>query len=462
MKLIGLDIGTSTICGLVLDARSAEIVSLVTRPNTAGLHGQPWESLQDPHVILRTARQIVDGFLQSHTDVAGIGVAGQMHGILYLDRAGRAVSPLYTWQDGRGDLPEERQKGEPSLVSPPSAASRLSAALGTRVSTGMGIVTHAWNAAHRKVPAEAAAICTIMDYVAMTAAGARSPVMDATNAASVGGFDLAALDFRRDELDHLGIQPRLFPAVASGYPALGEARAGVPVFTAAGDNQASFLGSVREVRSTVSVNVGTSSQVSVRVDSPAPIPGMDVRPFPFGGFLAVGACLCGGSAYELLRAFFEKTLRLFGAAEPAGLETMNAVSAGALEGSPLSVDIRFSGTREDPALRGGVSSISTVNFTPEHLVVGVREGIATELLDFYARLPEARRGEIRALVGSGNAIRLNAALREVFERRLGLPMKVPVHREETSFGAALLAGVASGVLPDLAAAGALVRYESQR
>ncbi|HTZ50825.1 MAG TPA: FGGY-family carbohydrate kinase, partial [Spirochaetia bacterium] len=100
------------------------------------------------------------------------------------------------------------------------------------------------------------------------------------------------------------------------------------------------------------------------------------------------------------------------------------------------------------------------NFTPEHLVVGVREGIATELLDFYGRLPGARRAEITGLVGSGNAIRRNGALRQVFERRLGLRMKVPAHREETSFGAALLAGVASGTFPDLAAAGALVRYES--
>jgi len=462
VKLIGLDIGTSTICGLLLDAASAEIVSVVNRPNAGGLRGQPWESLQDPAAILETARQVVDGLLRSHPDVRGIGVAGQMHGVLYVDRAGRALGPLYTWQDGRGDLPESASPGgrEGGPQSAPSTAARLTAALGARVSTGMGLVTHAWNAAHGQVPPGAAAICTIMDFVAMTLAGARSPVMDATNAASLGGFDPGALDFRRDEIARLGMDAALLPRVAPDYPALGEARAGVPVFAAAGDNQASFLGSVRDTRGTVSVNVGTSSQVSVRVDSPAPVPGMDVRPLPFGGWLAVGAGLCGGSAYELVRSFFERTLRLFGASQPVQLETMNAVTAAALEGTPLEVDTRFSGTREDPALRGAVTGIGLGNFTPEHLVVGVREGIATELLDFYGRLPPARRAEITGLVGSGNAIRRNGALRQVFERRLGLRMKVPAHREETSFGAALLAGVASGTFPDLAAAGALVRYES--
>jgi glycerol kinase len=39
-----------------------------------------------------------------------------------------------------------------------------------------------------------------------------------------------------------------------------------------------------------------------------------------------------------------------------------------------------------------------------------------------------------------------------------LPVRVPAHREEASFGAALLAGLASGLLPDRAAAGALIRY----
>jgi len=460
MKLIGLDIGTSTICGLLLDAASGEIVSVVNRPNAGGLRGRPWESLQDPVAILGTAIQVVDGFLESHRDVRGIGVAGQMHGILYVDGDGRALGPLYTWQDGRGDLPGSAGGG--GTEGAPSTAARLSEALGTRVSTGMGLVTHAWNAAQGQVPARAAAICTIMDFVGMTLAGARSPVMDATNAASLGGFDLAALDFRRKDIQRLGIDAALLPRVVRDYPALGDARAGVPVFAAAGDNQASFLGSVRDTRRAVSVNVGTSSQVSARADSPAPVPGMDVRPLPFGGWLAVGAGLCGGSAYELLRAFFEKTLRLFGGNQPVRMETMNAVTAEALEGAPLVVDTRFSGTREDPALRGGVTGIGTGNFTPEHLVVGVREGIASELLDFYARLPVARRMEITELVGSGNAIRRHDALRQVFERRLGLRMKVPAHREETSFGAALLAGVASGTFTDLAAAGALVRYEAER
>ena len=88
----------------------------------------------------------------------------------------------------------------------------------------------------------------------------------------------------------------------------------------------------------------------------------------------------------------------------------------------------------------------------------MREGIAAELLGFYECVPSDQRARVSSMAGSGNGIRLNPALREVFERRLGMRMRVPVHGEETSFGAALIAGVARGVLPSLEAAGQLVRY----
>ena len=195
--------------------------------------------------------------------------------------------------------------------------------------------------------------------------------------------------------------------------------------------------------------------MSLRIDSPDDIPGLDVRPFPFSGSLAVGAALCGGRAYALLRSFFERTLRLFAPGEPVvSWDTMNAIS-----GPALSVDTRFSGTRDDPSIRGSITGIDPGTFTPERLIVGVREGIAAELLGFFARVPAARRAQIHSMSGSGNGLRLNPALRAVFEQHRGVRMNLPAHREETSFGAALLAGVASGALRDLAQAGDLVRYE---
>jgi sedoheptulokinase len=451
VKLAGLDIGTTSISALALDAATGDVVSLRTEPNAAVLPADgAARAMQDPGAILGVVERMVGGLLHEFPDVCGIGVTGQMHGILYVDVDGRAVSPLYTWQDGRGDL--ARSDG-------PTHAEFLSRVTGQRLSTGMGLVSHSCNAGEGRVPARAAALCTIADYAAMRLAGSMRPVIDPTNAASLGCFDVGRLAFRLDALERAGIDGSLLPRVASDYPVLGETRSGVPVYAAFGDNQASFIGSVRQIRGTVLVNVGTGSQLSVWTAEAIEAPGLDVRPFPFGGFLGVGAALCGGRAYALLREFFELTLRRFGGASGAVTwEAMNEVDESTLVGGRLAVDTRFDGTRIDPGARGGVAGLGVDTFTPEHLVAGVRDGIAAELHAFFELLPVATRRGVVRLVGAGNALRLNPPLRRAFERRFGMPMAVPAHREEASFGAALLAGAAGGALAGLAGAGSLVRY----
>ena len=334
MKLAGLDIGTTTISGLVLDPESGQVDEVMTEPNDASISGKaPWEVLQDPVAILRTAKRFTSAFLDRHRDVSAVGITGQMHGILYVDPKGRAVSPLITWQDRRGEQLDE---------SGVSFASRVAAAAGRQASTGMGSVTHYYNVRTGQVPEDASALCTIADYVAMGLTGMPAPVIDATNAASLGCFDVRSLRFRTDVLESLGIDPGLFPRIDASYPALGEIRRGVPVFVALGDNQAGFLGSVPDLGGSMLANVGTGSQLSVPLVDCADIEGIDIRPLPFGGYLGVGAALCGGRIYALLRDFFTRTLRMFGSRDAvADWSIMNAVDRSALPGEPLLVDTRL-------------------------------------------------------------------------------------------------------------------------
>lgn len=60
-----------------------------------------------------------------------------------------------------------------------------------------------------------------------------------------------------------------------------------------GDNQASFLGSVRQARQTLLVNVGTGAQISLYAERPFQAPGAESRPFLGSSWLLVGSTLCG-------------------------------------------------------------------------------------------------------------------------------------------------------------------------
>ena len=105
MNAIGIDIGTTSICGAVIDGENGIVRKSKTIPSNAFLiTGNAWEKIQDVKKIIEIARTICDEFLEEY-DAGVIGLTGQMHGIVYVDDAGQAVSPLYTWQDGRGNLP---------------------------------------------------------------------------------------------------------------------------------------------------------------------------------------------------------------------------------------------------------------------------------------------------------------------------------------------------------------------
>lgn len=445
--LIGLDIGTTSISAVAAEVSSGALLRSVTVPNDGILPSPDGVSrLQDPVRIVETALGLKESLAAEFSPVAAIGVTGQMHGILYLDRAGRAVSPLYTWQDGRGNLPYGKS----------TYAAHLSTRSCYPLASGFGLVTHFINREQGLVPSEAVTFCTIQDYIALLLARRKTPFLHASDAASFGCFDLEAHTFDRFAMEKLGFDNAFLPAVTAETAIIGQ-DGSIPVAAAIGDNQASVLGSLRE-NADILVNIGTGSQVSAVVSAPVPFPAGAVRPYVDGKFLLAGSPLCGGRAYALLHRFFARCAELFGGDGRDIYTVMNDMAAEQPEDHSLTVDTRFCGTRNDPALRGALSEISEDNFTPEHLTRGVLWGMTAELRGLYGEMPLL--SPATGLVGSGNAVRKNPVLRRYLEEQFNLPLKLPVHREEAAFGAAVFAAAAAGVYRDIPAAqAALIHYE---
>ena len=445
--LIGLDIGTTSISAVAAEVSSGALLRSVTVPNDGILPSPDGVSrLQDPVRIVETALGLKESLAAEFSPVAAIGVTGQMHGILYLDRAGRAVSPLYTWQDGRGNLPYGKS----------TYAAHLSTRSCYPLASGFGLVTHFINREQGLVPSEAVTFCTIQDYIALLLARRKTPLLHASDAASFGCFDLEAHTFDRFAMEKLGFDNAFLPAVTAETAIIGQ-DGSIPVAAAIGDNQASVLGSLRE-NADILVNIGTGSQVSAVVSAPVPFPAGAVRPYVDGKFLLAGSPLCGGRAYALLHRFFARCAELFGGDGRDIYTVMNDMAAEQPEDHSLTVDTRFCGTWNDPALRGALSEISEDNFTPEQLTRGVLWGMTAELRGLYGEMPLL--SPATGLVGSGNAVRKNPVLRRYLEEQFNLPLKLPVHREEAAFGAAVFAAAAAGVYRDIPAAqSALLHYE---
>lgn len=431
MKTIGIDIGTTTISAVVMDTEKRELLTSRTVPNGSFIQTEhEWERIQDVHLLMKKAKELLDELLQQYPDIEAIGLTGQMHGILYTDKEGQCISPLYTWQDGSGDQPEF--DGE-------SIAAQIARKYGIFAATGFGLVTCLYHVKKGLVPKGSVSICTISDYLGMCLTGRKSPLLHAGNGASLGFYDTKNWRFQEEMIADAGMELSMLPEVTADIKELGTYH-GIPVYTALGDNQASFLGAIGMQENVWQVNVGTGGQLSVLSEQHFEAPGIEARPYLKKKYILTGAILCAGRAYAILEGFFKRYAEAMGleANEQYGIMEKLAKSAKEDAGG-IQVVTKFMGTRVNPELRGNISGLSEENFLPENLVLGVIQGIIREFYDIYREIHLGVGIRAEKLIASGNGVRKNEVLRDNLKRMFQTDLEMAAFQEEAACGAALSA-----------------------
>ena len=435
---VGVDIGTTTVSGAVINLDTKAQAEFFCVPNDTnivsagdGIHEQ------DPDRILEKVQDILKCITEKYSGIVSVGVTGQMHGILYTDSLGNAVSDLITWQDGRGDRPF----GDSTYVG------EIKRLTGERVATGFGLVSHYYNVRNDLVPENAVSICSIMDFVTMKLCGRDRPVMHDSVAASLGLFDVNGCSFKAEAVNALGISKDILPSVTSEFAVCGEWN-GIPVSVGIGDNQASILGTVKDVDSSVLVNIGTGSQVSaVAGENTVCHKDTELRPLVKGKRILCGSALSGGASYALLERFFRDFSIASGHGCGPVYDVVNRLAEESFRNgeAPLDVSALFRGKRSDPAATGSITGITVGNFTPGRLALGFIYAICREL---YGYIGDDLSGRA-AVVASGNAVQKIGIMREVIEDVFGLPVSISDGREEASVGTALFSAVAANELDNI-------------
>ena len=424
MKRIGIDIGTTSVSAAVWDDETRQLITARTREHRAGLPSERnGEVIQDPGIIVRYAEELLQELISLYPEVCGIGISTQMHGILYADDNGQAVSPLYTWQN--------RQEGDEE------AARKWRKISNTSVYPGYGLLTVLMHAQNDCIPASAAQISGIGEYFAVKITGRKKAVFDPTMAASLGFYDVRTGSFCKEAMREAGIPERLFPEVCPEHTVFGMYR-GIPVMAPLGDNQASFLGTPGTDLYIPLVNIGTGSQVSVLTDTCVRIPGIETRPFPGNRYLLAGSALAGGRAYAAVHDFFASFAEAAGCAETdiyALMEKLGREAEG--QADPMIMDTRLSGTREDPGITGSLQNIRIGNLTPGGLVQAVLRGMSEELYTMYETIQKAAGGNTEVILTAGNAVTHNPLLQEILREIFRKEIRIPEVREAAAVGAAM-------------------------
>ena len=429
---LGIDVGTTSLSASVVELDGKTAIETFNLDGSGFIDSSiPNAKLQDPDAIFDKAKSLIDSILGKYAEISAIGITGQMHGILYCDKDGKAVSPLATWQDGRADLPTKTGG---------SYCDEIFAITGRRVFPGYGLATHYYNLKNSLVPQNAVSLCTVMDYLAMRLCGLDRPISHVTNAHSLGLFDTENGVFDVQSIIKLGIDEKMLPRVTAESEIVGS-YSQIPVAVAIGDNQASFLGAIDDEESSVLANYGTGSQISCVSTAPHSSKHIECRPYVDGQYLLCGSALCGGRAYAILERFFNSFCRdAFG----DGKSKYDALNKLASEGfgkiEPLDVCTKFSGERADPDLRGSIMGLSEENFTPAALTLGVLYGMARELEEMYR---EMNCGGKDLLVTSGNVARKNPVFSDILADVFGMEVTLTEGKEEAATGAAKFASTAT-------------------
>jgi len=440
--ILSLDIGTSKIAAIAWNCSNKETLDIVSAVNDSTLAGLPSKyHEQDPDCVYRICSELLMKLIEngtfSATDVKTIAISGQMHGVLLANKQLRPLSNLMTWCDQRSA----------KLVASINRANWPVERTGCYLHAGYGGATLAMLVSEQGIPAGAIAL-TIADYVAARLCGVIG--IDASHAASWGIMDVKNKCWDRELIDRLGIPFDVLPEIRSDLFELGNVTAdirlpgNVSVRLPIGDNQASFFGTCGLANDAVLLNLGTGGQISL------PSPEFDfkleleTRPLPFGGYLQVGASLCGGRSYAHLKDFFKQALMSFSGQEFDDGELYRIMDsmAGDAE-TELAVDTRFAGTRLDTGLSGSIKGIKTDNFTPGALCRGFTRGMIRELTGMVDRSAVEKFNRVMI---SGNGIRKNPLAQQFIMEELGISCVSVKSKEEAAVGAAMAAAKAGGLL----------------
>jgi len=431
--LVGLDVGTTGVKAVAI-APDGSVLARAERGYPLATP-QPGWSEQDPEDWWQASRDAL-AEVSAGLDVAGIGLSGQMHGLVALDAADRVIRPAILWND-------QRTAAECAQIEERVGLDRLVSLTGNRALTGFTAPKLLWLRDHEPDAYERIArICLPKDYVRLRLAGAFA--IDAADASGTLLLDVAGRNWSNEMLDLLELDPSWLPPVLESPAVSGHTPEGVPVAAGAGDCAAAALGVGVDRPGPVSVVLGTSGVVfaalpTYRADERARVHAF-CHAVP-GGWHAMGVMLSAAGSLQWLRDVIApgtSFASLVGEAASWGRGAEGLLFLPYLQGERT--------PHADPDARGAFVGLQ-LRHDRGALVRAVLEGVAFGLRDSLDLL----RGlgvDVTSARASGGGARSDLWLR-ICASVLGVPIERTVVEEGSAFGAALLGGVAGGVFADV-------------
>lgn len=454
--LIGIDVGTSGTKVLVVDEAGA-ILARHTQGYPLDTPRPGWAE-QDPDDWWRAVRaglKAVVAELGAGVEYVGIGLSGQMHGLVALDEADRVIRPAILWNDQRTG----RQCAW--ITEQAGGLDGLLALTNNPMLTGYTGGKVVWMREEETGNyARLKRILNPKDHIRLLLTGEHAT--DVSEASGTGLFDVAKRDWSWELLDRLDLPRSILPKAYESHAITGRLRdevaqefglpRGLPVMGGGGDAVIQTTGSGLIDPGTAQTIIGTAGIAACALDACAANPGGRLQVFcnnDPGRWHCMGVSMNAGGAFAWLR----QTLASFAGRE-VGFDEMTksaeAVPAGA-EGLfflPYLIGERC--PHPDPDARGAFVGL-TLRHGAGHMVRAAMEGVVFSMREMLELMrPLGLEATTIRTSGGGAASPL---WRQIQADATGCEVQtVSGAAEGGAYGAALVAGVGAGIWQDLASA----------
>ena len=444
MYWLGIDVGTGGTRALLIDD-GGKVRHACTAPHEDMRMERPLWAEQRPENWWGAAQLAVQGVLAqagaSGADVRGVGLSGQMHGLVILDASDQVIRPALIWCD-------QRSQAQVDAINSAVGKETVLASTANPVLTGFTLPKLLWVRDHE--PALFARVRKVLlpkDYVRFRLTGEYAS--DVSDASGTALFDVVRRRWSYELAERLGLERAILPEVKESTGVTGKLTAaaaaatglaeGTPVVAGAGDQAASAVGSGIVEPGLVSCTIGTSGVVFAHSTSPAYDPPGRVHTFCHavaGAWHVMGVTQGAGLSLQ----WFRNQL-----ARGAEYDGLTAEAAQAPAGSNGLFWLPYlMGERTphlDAAARGGWIGL-TASHTRADLIRSLLEGVSYSQKDCLEIIEQmgAPVSSVRVSGGGARSAFWRQMLADIFAKRV----VVLETQEGSAYGAALLALVGTG------------------
>lgn len=440
MQYIGIDLGTSAV-KLLLMQSDGTVLSSISKDYPVSYPKSGW-SEQDPLDWLDQTLAGLEELLATQqadkSKLKGIGIGGQMHGLVVLDKNDQVIRPAILWNDGRSDQ-------ETNYLNTVIGHKKLVEYTGNIAFAGFTAPKILWMQKHE--PEKFAAISKIMlpkDYLVFRLTGAFTT--DVSDASGMLLLDVKNRRWSAEMLAICGINEQMLPDIHESYDISGYIKADIagslgllgeiPIVAGASDNAAAAIGTGTVENGSCTVSLGTSGTVFIASDTFQAPENNAIHSFAHanGKYHLMGCML---SAASCLKWWLEDILKTTD-------YEVEQQEIKALGDNPVYFLPYLMGERSphnDPNVRGAFLGLGMDN-TRAQMVEAVFEGVSFALKD---SMEMARSLGIKIhntkLCGGGAK---SPVWQQILANILNMELEILENEEGPALGGAILAAVACG------------------